>query len=359
MTDLPPPPAPPPPGWYPDPTTGGQGFRWWDGNGWTDQRSTSPGTTPSDGQDLSPVGEWTSELMSLVARRAGHYFTLIVALLVPISLINGIASYYAFENLVLITDEAAGTISAENPGAGAGDYALAAGSYLVVVLASLVLSLATARHAWADLHERPETWTESVRRSLPRLGRGAIGLIAILAMLFGAYVLLVISLAISPVLLLLALPAWIIGSLLIWARFSLATTSVALGPGGFGLNESWRLTANRFRGVAGRIGVLTLFSLSLWLLMQVITTPFIAAVGGGSSTTIDPGASEIPVGELLGDNPATFSIGQLFSSLGNGAALVLWAVGFALIYRDVQGPVAEDILAPAGDDDGESGFGHV
>lgn len=353
MTDLPPP-TPPPPGWYPDPTTGGRGFRWWDGNTWTDHRSDAPGSMPTDRHTLGPIGEWTSEMMGLVSRRAGHYFTLIVALLIPITLLNGVAAFYAFQNLVVTTDDAAGTVSAENPGAGAADYLLAVGSYVLVLLASLVLSLAAVRHAWADLNDRPETWTESVVGALPRLGRGTFGLLAVYGLLFGAYLALVISVAISPILLVVTLPAWIVGSVVIWARFSLVSSAVALGPGGFGLGVSWRLTGEHVRGLVGRIAVLSLFSISLWLLMRVIATPFVA-VAGGESVDLDAGSSVIPVGDLLGNNPATFSIGQLFGGLGNGAALVLWAVGFALIYRDLNGPVDEG--QSGGHDD--IGSGHV
>ncbi|MEM9132578.1 MAG: DUF2510 domain-containing protein [Actinomycetota bacterium] len=363
MTDLPPPATPPPPGWYPDPTTGGDGLRWWDGSSWTDHRSDLPGTTPAapaEHQGLRPVGEWTSEMMGLVTRRAGHYFTLIVVLIVPTALLSGLASFNALENLVVITDDD-GAVTFDNPTATGGDYALMIAMYLLSIVANLVLVLAATRYAWSDVHERTETWMESLRAAFPRLGYGVVGLLVFFGLLFGAYVVAALVVLAAPILGLIAIPAWIAGAAWLWSRLALVSTTAALASGKTGVRTSFQLTAGRTWPLLGRGAILLLFTISLWLVSQVISAPFIAIVGGGQSAEFDPGASEIPFGELaFGANPALHSIGQLFGAIGSGAALVLWAAGFALVYRDLGGPVAAD-LASEGTvaDGGPSGPGHV
>ena len=78
------------------------------------------------------------------------------------------------------------------------------------------------------------------------------------------------------------------------------------------------------------MALLTLFSVSISLLMQMVATPFVAIAGGNGTTPVEPGASEILLMDVLGANPAVFAIGQLFSAIGNGAAMILWTVGFVL-----------------------------
>ncbi len=346
MSDLPPPSAPPPPGWYPDPTTGGRGFRWWDGSTWTDQWSEWPEADVEQPAALAPVGEWFNELLGLVSGRAGHLFTLIVVVLVPITLVNATAAYYAFRGLVVTVDEDAGTVSAVNDGVGVELYAAVAGTYLLMVLASVLLAVAATRQARAQIEERPEPWSESAIGGLRRLGRATGNLFVVWLCLFALYLVLVIGLALSPVLLLVLLPLWLAGSFWIAIRFAFAATAASLAPSGVGsLATSRRLTSGRVTGLLGRMMLLGLLSVSVWLLLRLIATPFVALAGGGDAAPLDPGATEIAVGDLLGDNPATFAVGQLFGALGSGAALVLWAAGLALLYRDLHGPLAADVAS--------------
>lgn len=336
MTEFPPPATPPPPGWYPDPTTGGRGFRWWDGAAWTDQWTEAP---EAERHGLAPIGEWMSEVLGLVSRRAGHFFTMVVALIVPTTLLNGLASFYAFRGLVITNADDGDNISITNEQAGAGNYAVVAVTYLALLLACLVLVLAATRQAWAETNERPERWSDSVRGAFGRLARGLGNMIVVGAVFFGLYLVLIVTVALSPVLLVVSFPLWLAAMFWFGARFSLTATTVALAPQGVScLRTSWSLTASRVRSLIGRMALLTLFSVSLWLLMRIFASPFVAIAGAPEPVALDSGADQIRVGELLGDNPATFAIGQLFGALGNGIALVLWAVGFALVYRDLQGP---------------------
>ncbi|MEL7158041.1 MAG: hypothetical protein AAFN30_15790, partial [Actinomycetota bacterium] len=276
----------------------------------------------------------------LASSRAGHFFTMIVTLVVPATLINGLASFYAFRGLVITSDAEAETFSVSNDQASASNYALAAVTYLMLLVAGIILTLAATRQAWAQSNDEAEPWSDSVRAAFGRLGRAVGNLLVVGAVLFGLYLVLVISVAVSPALLLITFPVWLVAVFWFGARFCLVSTAATLAPRGTGcLRTSWDLTATRVRSLIGRMAVLTLFSVSLWLLMRIVAAPFVAIAGAPEPVDLDAGADELRVGELLGDNPATFAIGQLFGALGNGTALVLWAVGLALVYRDLRGPV--------------------
>ena len=143
-----------------------------------------------------------------------------------------------------------------------------------------------------------------------------------------------------PILLLITFPLWIVGSFWLSVRLSLTNVAASLAPAGVRcLRTSWNLTRSRFWALFGRMALLTLFSISLSLLMRIVASPFVAIGGGAGTAPFESGANEIRFADLLGDNLAVFAIGQLFSALGNGAAVVLWAVGFVLLYRDLSGPL--------------------
>jgi hypothetical protein len=107
------------------------------------------------------------------------------------------------------------------------------------------------------------------------------------------------------------------------------------------LATSWNLTRQRFWAMLGRMALLLLISISLSLVTSLAATPFTAIAGGSGAAGFEPGAEEFRFAELLGDNPAIFAIGQLFSAMGNGASTVVWAVGLLLIYRELKGPSIE------------------
>ena len=347
MSDPPPPPTGgPPPGWYPDPGTG-SGLRWWDGTAWTEHvgdppPAPVPGIGPAGGlpgHGLIAPGEWLREAVRIGKVRAGHFFPLVVLLMVPTSLLNGLALWLALRKAVITTDSDAGTISFDNPGGSAGLYVLVGLTTLLMAVASLVLVVASARQAQAELAERPEPWSASLAGTGARFGR-ALGvgaaLLGILAVLYGA---VAASIAFAPLLVLLTFPLWLVGSLLAVVRLSLAPVAAALSPAGTrSLVTSWELTRGRFWPVLGRCLLLVLVGLMLSVLASLVASPF-AAIGGEGASNLQPGAERIPLEELLGSNPAVFAIRQLFGALGNGAATVLWGIGLSLLYRNLSGPI--------------------
>ncbi len=364
MSDPPPPPTGgPPPGWYPDPGTG-TGLRWWDGTAWTEHVGDTPpppGSGPAlpggrPGHGLIAPGEWLREAVRVGKARAGHFFPLVVLLMVPTTLLNGMALWLALRKAVITTDSDAGTITFDNPGGSAGLYALVGLTSLLVATATLVLIVASARQAQAELAEHPEPWSASLAGAGARLGR-ALGVgAALLVILGGLYGMVVASLVFAPALVLLTFPLWLVGSLLAVVRLSLAPVAAALAPSGTGsVGISWELTRGRFWPVLGRCLLLVLVGLMLSLLASFVATPF-AAIGGAGASGLQPGAERIPVEELLGSNPAVLAIRQLFGALGNGAATVLWGIALSLLYRNLAGPI-EPTAEAVGSGEGGGGGG--
>ena len=334
MSDVPPP-SEPPPGWYPDPEDG-LGFRRWDGLAWTDDRSESPNTASAS---LAPLREWMGELFRIVSSRAGHFFPMIVLLIVPTYLAFGVSSWYAFHDLVLTTNSASDEFGFANPDASTVWYVLAGVTLLVVLVAMVTLLVSSVRQVQIALGEEGEPWSTSMAKGIGRLPR-ALGLTAVLLLMLFVLFVMVVTVGAAPVLAIVTVPLWIVGSLLLSVRLSLTIVAASLAPRGVRCLEiSWKLTRSHSRALFGRMAMLTLFSISLSLVMTVAATPFIGIVGGAGTAPLEPNASELPFSDLLGDNPAVFAIGQLFSALGYGAAMVLWAAGFVLLYRDLSGPL--------------------
>jgi hypothetical protein len=177
--------------------------------------------------------------------------------------------------------------------------------------------------------------------------------LALVGIVVGLYLVMVLSAAV-PLLLLVTLPLWLVGTILATVRLVLAPVAAAVAPAGTSaLRTSWDLTRTRFWGLLGRLLLLAVISFLFSILTSVVAAPFTAAVSGGSGAEVTPGADEVRLGDLMGNNPAVFSIGQLFSALGQGAATVLWSIGLALIYRRLQGPTA---FVAAEDDGGVPGL---
>lgn len=343
MSD-PPPPSGPPPGWYPDSITG-TGYRWWDGSSWSDHTTDDPASGPGPISQLEPVSTWMSSIFRIALSRSGHFLPMIVLLVVPTGLLNGFAVWLSLRGATLTSNSTTGEVSFSNPGANAGNYWLMVLSVIGSMLAWLLLTLAVARQANAMADEEPEPWSTSMLAALGRYPRGLGATAPIVGALLGIYLVVVIGIAIAPALGVLFVLASLVVLPWLVVRLGLAQVGASLAPPGERpVAISWRLTNQRFWAMFGRMALLLLITITLSLVASFLAAPFTAIAGGGGEQ-IEPGTETIEFSQILGDNPAVFAIGQLFSALATGASTVVWAVGLTLIYRALTGPIDR------GDDD--------
>lgn len=286
-----------------------------------------------------------SKVLRIAMSRAGHFLPMIVLLMIPSGLLNGFAVWLGFRSAVLTTDSSTGDMGFSNPDATAGNYWLMAGSVLLTMLAWLYLTLAVAHQANGVAEEQPQPWSASMAEALALFPRGLLATAPLFGAVTGIYLVVGIGLVAAPGLAVLVVLAAFV--LLPWLAVRLTLAQVSAGvapPGERPVALSWSLTRHRFWAMSGRMAILLLITMALSLLASFLAAPFTALAGGGGAP-IEPGAEVIEFSELLGDNPAVFLIGQLFSAIGSGASTVMWAIGLTLIYRSLSGPVNR------GDDD--------
>ncbi|MEM8926487.1 MAG: DUF2510 domain-containing protein [Actinomycetota bacterium] len=339
MTQPPPPSAPPPPGWYRDPREGGSGYRWWDGGTWTERVSDNP-SAEQDPDAESTVGEWMSALLGVVQARGGQFFTMVVVLIVPTLLLNGVAGWYALRNVVVTFDSEGGAFSATNEVSGPEVYVYYGFTLVLFAVASVLLVLAATRQSSAMLDERPEPWSDSVLGALPRLWRGVANLTVVMIVLWLFYVVIATIGALLVPVALMIIPLFL-GLFWLSSRFSYTAVVSAIAPAEErSLATSWRLSARRFGFLLRRMALLGLFSFSLLLAAQWVSTIFLQIGGGGTPEIVEPVEGEVRLAALIpGDNVASYSITQLFQAIGFGLVLVLWSAGFTVLYRESGGVV--------------------
>jgi hypothetical protein len=341
-------PVGPPAGWYTDPVTG-SGSRWWDGTAWSEHTTYQGTATGLDsGSDrrpvLDPVGDWLREVQRTVVERAGHLFTLVVVVLLPAGMANGMVGWLFLRHAVLELDETL-PFTFTNEGVGLPAYLALALSYLVHALAALLLSVAAIRHAAAAGRGDPEAWSFSLidgaRRMVPAVG-------VTLAVLGSMVVALVVVSVVAPVLLILTFQLWVAVSLWGGVRFGFAPVAAALAPPGTNpLRASWEVTRSSFWAVAGRFVVLALVGVMVANLGRLV----MAVANPTEAPPVDSADQEIRFELFYDPNPAVHAIGLVFGTLGWGAALVVAAAGLAHLYRDLDGPIE----TPAGTDQTDQG----
>lgn len=340
MTELPPPsgppPAGPPAGWYPDPdrSPGGTGFRWWDGTRWTEARTEDP---QPHGFGLTPVGEWSSTTMRLVAQRFGNLFPLLVILVVPTALATGFSGWWLLNGAVFDTEATTFSDFYSNPDVPPLAYVTSTITTVLSLLAALAVLVCATRQIKSHLDEEPEPWSESIAVGLRRFPAALGANLGVALSQIGVLFIAVLLGAIFPPLLLLTVPAALFAMVVLAIRTVLVPTVAAIDeqptrP----LRTSWNLTRGQSWALLGRLVLLLVFGLSISLMASVVSAVVLQIVGGAGTEPIEAGATEIKGVDLVGQNPAVFAIRQLIGGLGNGISLLLWAAGFALIHRDIR-----------------------
>ncbi|MEM7341645.1 MAG: DUF2510 domain-containing protein [Actinomycetota bacterium] len=347
MSDLPPPsgppPAGPPAGWYPDPDRrpGGTGYRWWDGTRWTEARTEEP---RPHGFGLTPVGEWSSTTLRLVAQRFGNLFPLLVLLVVPTALASGFSGWWLLNGVVFDTEAETFSEFYSNPDVPAIAYVASSVTTVVSLLAALAVLVCATRQIRAHLDEEPEPWSASMLHGLRRFPAALVANLGVVLLQIGVLLVALIVGAIFPPLLLLTLPVALFVMLLLTVRTVLIPTVAAVEESPTQpLRTSWNLTRGQSWAVVGRLALLLLFGLSISLMASVVSAIVLQIVGGAGTEPIEAGATEIRGVDLVGENPAVFAIRQLIGGLGNGVSLLLWAAGFALVHRDIRARLEAEV----------------
>lgn len=350
MTELPPP-TNPPPGWYPDPADR-PGYRWWDGQAWTEsitdddalaagavQAPASVGAASEKPTSVfGGVGPWLSESFRLTMTRFGHMLPMILIFVLAVSLPTSFGIWYALRDTVITFDPQSGAPDVSYGGSQPWLIAVIA-LFPVATILSFLAKAAIIRQAAAAHAEAPEPWSDSVSAALQRAGRVISVSLGRTLIYWVATGLVTFGIVLSPVVVLL-LPILVVALVIVWIRLAFVGTVAALGDGDDKpFAESWRLSGISQLPLAGRLLLLAFVSVNMILAAGLLGAPF-TALAGGAGGGAQPSSETLRFNDLLGPNPSVFAIGSLFNALGLGVNYVLSAVGTTLLYRKLGGPVA-------------------
>ena len=326
MSDL------PPADWYTDPEDESQ-YRYWDGSTWTEHRAPRHDQAPDEhaagpGRIRRP-GRLIADTFSMTRRRwrscatAAFIYLAAQAAMVVLLLIagNDILMGELGEIWDRVNDP---NFDPEAPEQTAYfeslELDLSLVNFVPIVLgigavwvASNVLQAAVTRVTLNDLRGRTLTASDALRQALRRVPRlmgldlqvAAIFLIAVFLMIVGA--------AVTLVLLIPLIPAFIVGAVYFTVVMSLAFAYASVGPATPSLAYGARLVRGRFWGTLGRM-----------LLIFVVPMAVTLAVG--------------LVFTLAGSSALTFQlVSQLVQTVVGTAVTVVGMIAVAIIYHDLGG----------------------
>jgi hypothetical protein len=325
-------------------------LRWWDGGQWTndirpaDLGSSTPG--PSAGSRLRPVGDWMTETFRLLVNNAGALFTLMVVLVIPASLVSGLATWFGVRNLVIIIDEDASADQWPIDVEGLESLGLVVAGLALNFLLSIVFSIAGTRLAMSGRFGTAQQWNEAFATSIKRLPT-VIGWGIVAMLFFGASLLLLTLLTVvvglvSPVLaIFVGIVAFAVGGLVLLGRFGMLFTTPMIGAKG-SRNPSLvaRITRGSTWGLVGRALLLVLVTSAASLAGSIVTGP-LGAIGG--TQPVDPDSNVIRLTDLVGGNIGIFMLVQLMNAIIVAVAGLLWHVGQGLLFEDLGGEVDPEL----------------
>lgn len=288
----------------------------------------------ASGNDLRDVGDWLNVTFRIVKERAGHLFTLVVALSLPVGLIISYALWSVFRDMSLTIEDDASIVVANGPSSG--EWILIG----VISVASMVLSMAgygaMQRQTMAALLERPEPWSKSLVEGLAKAPK-----------LLGNYFLLVLAfMAVVIVISVLTVFSGLIGIVGFIALFGLvfvamgrlfmfmpaATCSPAGTPT---IKTALGLSKNHTVALIGRALLIILIFIGIGIASSIVTAPF----STGVATPLDPNSTTFNFNDFLGDKLAQFALLQVIGSLMNGIGIAIAAAATSVVYKDRNGPI--------------------
>ena len=320
----------PPADWYTDPEDEAQ-YRYWDGSGWTEHRAPRHG--PPDGEPGPPQmrrpGRLIADTFSISGRRwrscaAAALIYLVGQVVTVVLLIIG-ANELLRGELGEVWDRVSDPyFDPESPEQTAyfeslevdvspASLGLIVLGLLAVWIAGNVLQATVARVTLSDLRDRALAPSDALRQALRRVPRlmgldlqvAAILLIAILVLVFAAFVV--------PLLLIPLIPAFIVGAVYGSVVMSLAYVVASVGPATRSLGYGVRLVRRRFWATLGRM-----------LLVFVVLAAVTVAVG--------------LVFTLAGTDSLAFEVvSQLVQTAVGTVTAVVGLTAVAIIYHDLGG----------------------
>ncbi|MGI9603244.1 MAG: DUF2510 domain-containing protein [Acidimicrobiales bacterium] len=308
MNDL------PVPGWYPDPEGSGS-LRWWDGRQWTSAFQpvvAAPPPAPADylgSGRFRPVGDWFSQIFSMLIDRAGHLFTLAAITLVPATVAAYCCLWQAFREVdVVVLD---GVIDDVTGWSGPRTVWLVA-ALAFLGLGSLAFAVTAQHQLWAAALQQPSDWRRSVHFGVGAFWR-LLGWAIIIGLVFAAImVVLVAAGAVLGVLLLVLIPAALVGVVFVSVHLQFLLVAVVASRE-HALSATFSVARGRWWAALGRtaLGALVAVAASL------------AFAFAGQILSVLAGATgEI---ESIGDGRQVAHLQEFVPSLG--AAVVLGIVG--------------------------------
>ncbi|MEZ5343737.1 MAG: hypothetical protein R2706_20575 [Acidimicrobiales bacterium] len=151
----------------------------------------------------------------------------------------------------------------------------------------------------------------------------------------------------APILVLVALPAVVVGFAIVVIRISLVPAAAALAPRGVGVwREALAATAGRTRELLVRGFIVWVISVSAQMILSsIIQSAFggeAAAIGGADDVV------EITRTNLFGSNVALAVASGLLVAIIGGFAGALRSTGFGLAYVEMGGAVDSTLLPDEG-----------